>query len=200
MAARSLHSRAATAAMPCDSRPMRRLLPTCLALLACAVSAQAADGLPKLKILPGSLTVSGFSSGGYMATQYQVAYSKDVIGAGIVGAAVVDSLLRFYHRYLPPERIHYETQVDAAHGFPTDDRGGDCGIAQSPWIIDCGYDAAGNMLSHFYDGLRKPSGAVAGELRIFDQLRYAREGMLTSLADEGYLFVPADCAAGKPCP
>ncbi len=245
---------------------MRRLLPACLALLACAVSAQPADSLPKLKILPGSLTVSGFSSGGYMATQYQVAYSKDVIGAGIVaagpwfcaqgsmwrgrehclegseagpeilplaaaltasakadavddpswlapdrvwifhgkrdrtvGAAVVDSLLRFYHRYLPPERIHYETQVEAAHGFPTDDRGGDCGIEESPWINNCGYDAAGNMLSYFYDGLRKPTGAVAGELRTFNQVRYAREGMLTSLADEGYLFVPKDCAAGRPC-
>ena len=55
------------------------------------------------------------------------------------------------------------------------------------------------MLSYFYDGLRKPSGAVAGELRTFNQARYAREGMLTSLADEGYVFVPKDCAAGKPC-
>ena len=121
-----------------------------------------------------------------MATQYQVAYSRDVIGAGIigagpwlcaqgvitralanasqgsaggpddralvatlrasaavrrrrrsflaragphlalprqadrtVGAAVSDSLLRFYLRFVPRERIHYETQVQAAHGFPT---------------------------------------------------------------------------------
>ncbi|MGH8130247.1 MAG: poly(3-hydroxybutyrate) depolymerase, partial [Steroidobacteraceae bacterium] len=58
-----------------------------LLIVACAATAaEAAGALPRLKILPGSLTVSGVSAGGYMATQYQVAYSKDVIGAGIIAA------------------------------------------------------------------------------------------------------------------
>ncbi len=57
-----------------------------LLLLFLAAGAEAAGPLPRLNLLPGSLTVSGVSSGGYMATQYQVAYSKDVIGAGIIGA------------------------------------------------------------------------------------------------------------------
>ena len=64
---------------------MRALL---FAVLAClgACSPGSGDPLPRLDILPGSLTVSGVSAGGYMATQYQVAYSKDVTGAGVVGA------------------------------------------------------------------------------------------------------------------
>ncbi len=236
------------------------------ALTFAASAAKAAEELPHLNILPGSLTVSGFSSGGYMATQYQIAYSKDVIGAAIigagpwfcargslvralnecmegspggpeigpsitavrnyaktdaiddpswiapdrvwlfhglrdriVGAAVSDSLLRFYREFVPPERIHYETQVAAAHGFPTDGRGGACDIAQSPWINDCSYDAAGQMLQHLYDGLRKPSGAITGKIMTFGQERHAKGGMLASLADEGYLFVPKDCSAAKPC-
>jgi Esterase PHB depolymerase len=240
----------------------------CFALLLFGMSATAlaADELPRLRILPGSLTVSGFSSGGYMATQYQVAFAKDVQGAAIIaagpwycargslvrmlddctgggpigpeilpsdkalrdfakaetvddpswiapdrvwlfhgrmdhtiGAAVNDSLLRFYHRFLPPERIHYETQVAAAHGFPTDGHGGPCDIAQAPWINDCSYDAAGLLLQHLYDGLRRPTGTLRGELRIFDQERYTKGGVLASMADEGYLFVPKDCANGKPC-
>jgi hypothetical protein len=242
-----------------------------LAILALAATlatpaAKAAGALPRLNILPGSLTVSGVSSGGYMATQYQVAYSRDVIGVAviaagpwfcargslvralddcmagsasgpeigpsiaavreyakaeaiddpswiapdrvwlfhgtrdrIVGAAVTDSLLRFYREFLPPERIHYETQIAAAHGFPADGRGGACDIAQSPWINDCSYDGAGLLLRHLYDGLRNPSGPVEGELMAFDQERYAKGGMLASLANEGYLFVPSDCRAGKPC-
>ncbi len=238
-----------------------------LTLTGCvAFAAQAGDALPRLNILPGSLTVSGASSGGYMATQYQVAYSKDVIGAGviaagpwfcaqgvltraldecmegepagpdiapliavlrgstrsglvddpswlapdriwifhgskdtIVGAAVTDALIRFYRAFVPVERIHYETQVPAAHGFPTDGRGGNCGIAQSPWINDCSYDAAGLLLRHLYDGLREPAGAIAGKLRGFDQGRYATDGMLASFEDSGFVFVPKDCAAGKPC-
>jgi poly(3-hydroxybutyrate) depolymerase len=238
-----------------------------LTLAACAaLAAQAAEPLHRFNILPGGLTVSGVSSGGYMATQYQVAFSKDVQGAAViaagpwycarasltraldecmegsaigpeikplvaalragaaakliddpswiapdrvwlfhgtrdtvVGAAVTDSLLRFYREFVPPERIHYETQVAAAHGFPTDGQGGACDIAQEPWINDCSYDAAGLMLQYLYDGLKSPAGAARGELVAFDQERYVTGGMLASMADRGFLFVPADCAAGKPC-
>ncbi len=240
----------------------------CLAVLFAfaAAAAQAADELPRLNILPGSLTVSGVSAGGYMATQYQVAYAKDVIGAGIIsagpwlcaqgvftrafydctqgsaggpdvrpliatlrasagarrvddpswlaqdrvwifhgrqdrgiGAAVSDSLLRFYLAFIPRERTRYETQVPAAHGFPTKDSGAACDLDQPPWIIDCDFDAAGEMLRYLYDGLGEPAGEIKGELREFDQKQYAVRGSLASLHETGLLFVPGDCAAGKPC-
>jgi hypothetical protein len=248
---------------------MKGAAPAFFALLIAGLAAPAsfaAGALPRLNILPGSLTVSGVSSGGYMATQYQVAYSKDVVGAGIiaagpwycaqgsltralndcmessaigpeigplvsalrssakagdiddpswlapdrvwifhgkrdtvVGAAVTDSLLRFYRVFVPPERIHYETQVEAAHGFPAAGRGSACGVAQSPWIYDCTYDAAGQLLQRLYEGLGEPAGAPAGELQTFDQERFVTGGMLASFAESGFLFVPKDCAAGKPC-
>jgi poly(3-hydroxybutyrate) depolymerase len=249
------------------ARCRRALLAVSLLAGTCVTAfAQTAGELPRLNILPGSLTVSGVSSGGYMATQYQIAFSKDVIGAAViaagpwycaqgsllraldactsgsaigpeiqplvsalrasaeaneiddpswvapdriwlfhgardtmVGAAVGDSLLRFYRELVPPERIHYETQVAAAHGFPADGQGGACDIAQSPWINDCDYDAAGLLLQHLYDGLRKPTDAGQGELLSFDQERYRQGGMLASLANEGYVFIPRDCTAGRPC-
>jgi len=221
--------------------------------------------LPRLRILPGSLTVSGFSSGGFMATQYQVAYSKDVAGAGIVaagpwfcaqgmlarawteclkgtaagpdvrplvatarasglagvidetsaladdrvwvfhgegdsmvGAAVTDALVRFYREFVPHDRIRYETQLPAGHGFPTDGAGGACGESASPWVNDCAYDAAGQMLRHLYDGLVEPTGTAGGDLIEFDQTRYAG-GAKASFDEHGLLFVPASCAAGESC-
>jgi poly(3-hydroxybutyrate) depolymerase len=42
--------------------------------------------LPRLAIEPGTVTVSGASSGGYMATQVQVAHASLVKGAGIFAA------------------------------------------------------------------------------------------------------------------
>jgi poly(3-hydroxybutyrate) depolymerase len=242
---------------------MRRLVLALLSL--CATAAAADEPLPKLRIQAGSLTVSGVSSGGYMATQYQVAYAKDVAGAGVVaagpwlcaqgivtralddctegsaagpaitplvaalrasaaaravddpswlapdrvwmfhgrkdrrvGAAVSDSLLRFYHAFIPRERIRYVTEVDAAHGFPTAARGDACDVEAEPWLPACGYDAAGEMLRHLYDGLAAPSGRVTGTLRTFDQARYVKRGG-ASMAGRGFLFVPRDCAAGIPC-
>ena len=44
----------------------------------------AAQSLPRLAASTGDVTVSGISSGGYMAVQFQVAYSSVVRGAGIV--------------------------------------------------------------------------------------------------------------------
>ena len=237
-----------------------------LLLLLMAAGAEAAGPLPRLDILPGSVTVSGVSSGGYMATQYQVAFSKDVIGAGIVGAgpwlcaqgvvtramqdclagtaggpnertlvaalrasfaagavddpswlapdriwifhgakdtrvgrAVADSLLRFYKAFVPLERIRFETRVPAAHGFPTLSEGGACAVDAPPWILACGYDAAGELLRYLYADLVEPVAASGGELREFVQARYVDRGALASMADTGFVYVPKDCAAGARC-
>ena len=237
-----------------------------LLLLLVAAGAEAAGPLPRLSILPGSLTVSGVSSGGYMATQYQVAFSKDVIGAGIVGAgpwlcargvitramddclagsaggpneqalvaalrasfaagvvddpswlapdrvwifhgakdtrigdAVADSLLRFYKAFIPLERIRFETQVPAAHGFPTLSEGGACAVDAPPWILACGYDAAGELLRYLYADLVEPAASSGGELREFAQSRYIDRDTLASMADTGFVYVPKDCAAGSRC-
>jgi poly(3-hydroxybutyrate) depolymerase len=61
-----------------------------LAMAACSHGADEAAGLerlPKLPIDPGSVTVSGISSGGNMATQFHVAHSGLVQGAAVLAAA-----------------------------------------------------------------------------------------------------------------
>ncbi len=240
--------------------------PLLVLLLLASPFAMAAEPLPKLNIQPDSLTVSGVSSGGYMAVQFQVAYAKDVQGAGIiaagpwfcaqdtldramneclhgqpagpdvgplvaktreaaaakriddpswlspdrvwmfhgardtrVGAAVTDSLLRYYKAFLPVEQVHYETQVAAGHGFPTLATGGACDGTASPWLNSCDFDAAGQMLNHLYDGLATPDDtAPAGELREFDQHQAAGDGV-PSLDQTGLVYLPKACLAGEPC-
>ncbi|HEU4517289.1 MAG TPA: hypothetical protein VFR77_08300 [Steroidobacteraceae bacterium] len=239
---------------------------TLLAALAACAPPPPGDALPRLNLVPGSLTVSGLSSGGYMATQYQVAFSTDVSGAGIVaagpwlcaqgiltkalrdclegetggpdvtplvaalrasaalgivddpsglaadriwifhgandevvGAAVSDSLLRFYKAFVPLEQVDYVTQVHAAHGFPTLDEGGACGSGIAPWILACNYDAAGEMLKQLYGDLADPPAEITGELREFGQARYVGRGGLASMSSTGFLFVPKDCAEGAAC-
>jgi poly(3-hydroxybutyrate) depolymerase len=44
------------------------------------------ERLPALEIVPGSVTVSGISAGGYMAVQFHVAYSGLVNGVGVIAA------------------------------------------------------------------------------------------------------------------
>lgn len=60
-----------------------RWLPALAGALSCAIS-QAAPPLPALDAQTDEITVSGLSSGGYMAVQYQVAHSSSVAGAGVI--------------------------------------------------------------------------------------------------------------------
>ena len=102
-------------------------------------------------------------------------------------------------RPLVAEQIEYETEVAAGHEFPTDGAGGACGENAPPLISDCGYDAAGRMFRHLYDGLVEPTTDAGGEVVEFDQTRYATGSGAISLEARGFLFVPASCAADEPC-
>jgi poly(3-hydroxybutyrate) depolymerase len=55
-----------------------------LFLLGAAAPAAAAEGLPNLGVALPQTSVSGLSSGAYMAGQIEVAHSKNIVGAGIV--------------------------------------------------------------------------------------------------------------------
>lgn len=55
-----------------------------IALLSCSWLACAADPLPQLGANAEGVTVSGLSSGAYMAVQFQVAHARQVSGAGII--------------------------------------------------------------------------------------------------------------------
>lgn len=65
-------------------------MPRSILLLASALLAACGqiggEPLPRLNIAPAGVTVSGLSSGGYMAVQYHLAYGDTVGGAGVLAA------------------------------------------------------------------------------------------------------------------
>jgi poly(3-hydroxybutyrate) depolymerase len=69
-------------------QPPRRTYPALLLGLAfglaTAGAAQAADALPALHADPARSSVSGLSSGGFMAVQYGVAFSSSLVGVGVI--------------------------------------------------------------------------------------------------------------------
>lgn len=86
------------------------------------------------------------------------------------------------------------------HVLPTVSSGGDCRIAEPPYLGACEFDAAGLL----FDGLfGTPSRAVepvaAGSPQLFDQERYRPDGADAYLADSGYIYMPPRCAAGERC-
>ena len=212
-----------------------------------------------------NVTVSGLSSGGYMATQFHIAHSDWVKGAGVLAAgpyfcakgdittalaqcvnkvegdtsatelaqtakkyeeqgkiASLDNLKnakvwlfhgtqdnrvigdvssKLHEQYLTwtdTQNIKYINDKPIAHVFPTQNNGVNCMKSESPFIGNCDYDAAGDMLNHLIDGLKMPDDALSGTVHSLDQQAIAGDSAKT-LASEGFVYVPASCAEGDEC-
>ncbi|MGF1641439.1 MAG: hypothetical protein ACFCUO_10875 [Rhodospirillales bacterium] len=241
-----------------------------------AAPAVAADAPPlgRYAIDRGAISISGVSSGGYLAQQVHVAHAATVAGAGIVAAgpyrcagggyplsvvrattvcmdpgrllpfrgppaaaasieetralaaagaiddpanlagdrvylfsgrldrtvpqAVTDSLETYYRAFVRPENIHYVANIRAGHAMITDGVGNPCATSEPPFVNDCGYDAAGELLQVIY-GVLAPPVAPDGQLLAFDQGEFATDPAALSMARVGYVYVPKACAAGDPC-
>lgn len=89
---------------------------------------------------------------------------------------------------------------NAAHVFPTDfSATGDnpCGVSLSPYISNCGYDGAKAVLTKFYGTLAARNNAPAAS----NYLEFSQREFTANLgmADTGWVYVPAACAAGARC-
>jgi poly(3-hydroxybutyrate) depolymerase len=232
------------------------------------VRAQNVEPLPALAANVTAITVSGVSSGGYMAVQMHVAHSAIVHGAGVLAAGpyycaqgnawaaqnncmapelwapvpatpliktetdtlaqvgaiddltnlhrsrvwlysgthddvvfpvVVEALARFYRLYVPASSIRLVRDVPSGHGMITEDYGGSCAASAPPYINNCHFDAAGQLLEYIEGPLAPPAAKESGRLISFDQRAFAdgKPGAI-SLADTGYAYVPRSCAS-KSC-
>jgi hypothetical protein len=238
--------------------------------------ARADEKLGSYAVDPNAISVSGISSGGFMAQQYHVAHSKQIMGVGIVAAgpwncantmpgwlpivtaaqvcsntaedglpfmgppnleasvaatkeaaqadeidatkylanakvflfsgakdslvprSVMNELDQYYLDFVPAARVDYVNNVPAQHAMVTDGYGEACGHLGSPYINNCGYDTAGEMLKFIYGDLNPPGDPSSGKLLAFDQSEFMPPEAI-SMASTGYMFVPADCEAAPGC-
>jgi poly(3-hydroxybutyrate) depolymerase len=115
-----------------------------------------------------------------------------------VPQSVMDALKAYYEAFLVPENIYYVNNIRAGHGMVTADFGNACGSTEPPFINDCGYDAAGELLQAIYGVLIPPVDADGG-LPAFDQGEFIADPADLSMSLVGHLYVPKACAAGAVC-
>lgn len=224
-----------------------------------AASAVAADPLRGYGADVSHFTVSGISSGGYMAVQMQVAHSARVTGVGALAAGpyycaqgslwtaqypcmspgfftslprldllksytdrfaaekridstgnlaktrvwlfsgtedrtvkpeVVEALGAFYQQYGAKPTI-VKTKP-AGHAMVTEDAGNACNVTEPPYINDCDYDAAGELLHHLLPKLQPRAPKAAGRVMQFDQQEFGASSAI-SMAQTGYVYIPSAC-------
>jgi len=115
-----------------------------------------------------------------------------------IHADVSQALYAQYLMWVSPKKVQYVSHKPFAHHVPTLTYGTNCDVSESPFIGNCDYDAAGNMLSFLYSGLEPRTTQPQGKLVAVNQQTLGGE-QATSLADKGYVYIPKSCQAGESC-
>jgi poly(3-hydroxybutyrate) depolymerase len=114
--------------------------------------------------------------------------------------AIVASAAEFYTELgLKPDQLKTVTSLPAGHAFVTEDQGLACADSAKPYVVDCDYDQAGELLAHIYGKLNPRSPAATGSFIEFDQRPFTRDLTIHGLADRGVVYVPHGCASSSTC-
>lgn len=111
---------------------------------------------------------------------------------------VTQALHQQYLQWIDSDNVQYLNEKPFAHHFPTLASGSQCDVSESPFIGNCHYDAAGKMLEFLYTDLQPRNPRPSGKIVSFNQQSLGGDPA-TTLADNGFVYVPKSCAAGETC-
>jgi poly(3-hydroxybutyrate) depolymerase len=118
---------------------------------------------------------------------------------GIVPPRVVADAASYYEHYAPGQ-VSLRKEPQAQHGMPTLSYGVPCSVADDPYLIRCGIDAAGDLLAWIYGTLQaKATGTLGGAIVEFDQAEFLADPTSHGMATTGWVFVPSDCTQHSGC-
>ena len=110
-----------------------------------------------------------------------------------IAEQVHDSTVEIYAAYMPLDQVMRVNDVPAGHFFPAKGSGHGCEEMVAPFVGDCDFDAAGQLLSYLYPGLDSPGDENLGELQAVE-LPGADDA---DLLEQAYLYVPEGCRDGS---
>ena len=145
--------------------------------------------LPRLEILKSH--TDRFARDGLIDPVTHLAKARVWLFSGMedrtVTPPVVERLGAFYLLYGAKAELVMTKR--AGHAMVTEDAGNACAATEPPFINDCDYDAAGALLAHLLGKLAPRAAKPGGRLIQFDQQEFRG----VSMADVGYVYVPASC-------
>ena len=95
--------------------------------------------------------------------------------------------------------VKFVQDLPAGHAFVTQDRGASCERTDPPYIVDCDYDQAGDLLRQIYGDLSPKAADPAGQLLYFDQREFVQGLTNHSMSDVGAAYIPSTCQKSSDC-
>jgi len=117
----------------------------------------------------------------------------------VVNPGVVKAAYQFYVDLgTPSSNLKGVFSYAAEHAFPTDDYGPACSHLGTPYINNCAYDSAFDMLDFLFGGgLKPPVSAPASNIFTLSQQDYTPNHVAPSslsLGPNAYVYVPSACS------
>lgn len=112
----------------------------------------------------------------------------------ISSRSAAEALVLFYDECGNRNALEYVNDMEVGHAMPVA-----CEEALPPYISNCGFDAAGSLLTHLYGSLRSRVSAPLGELRAFSQMEFTDGSRCYGLAGKGLVYLPIAALAGRRC-
>ncbi|WP_416886348.1 prolyl oligopeptidase family serine peptidase [Marinospirillum sp.] len=113
------------------------------------------------------------------------------LGDRVVHPRVGEALQATYQQ-LVGDQLHVHQQPQAGHGLPTLSTGVDCAASAAPYVNACGFAGAAVSMAHL-DGAPRGASELTASVQSFDQRPFFEDSR--GLADQGYYYQPAACAA-----
>lgn len=150
--------------------------------------------------------VNAWSGNGYIDPTSNMAASKVYLLSGTIDSTVrqpvMDDLRTMYSHYVAAANLYYKNDLAVEHSIPTDSFGSSCTTNGNPYVDNCNFDTAGEILKWIYGPLNpKNAGTLGGSMINFDQTAFWGNfnPAAYSMASSGYAYVPAACSAGQAC-
>jgi poly(3-hydroxybutyrate) depolymerase len=113
---------------------------------------------------------------------------------------IVEAAANFYRELgVPESNIKFVHNLPAGHAFVTDGQGGACDRSGEPYVVDCHYDQAGELLHHIYGALKPRTESPDGEYFEFNQRAFGQGSVVDSLADKAIVYIPKACRQDAGC-
>lgn len=120
-------------------------------------------------------------------------------GDTVVNPGVMKKTVQFYEKFMPASSVNSTFGVPAEHSWVTSNYGSSCGTLGSPYINNCGVNAALDMMT-FVLGAPQKAGGTADQSRLYtiDQNQFApgKNAKGISMGPNAYVYVPEACAGG----
>jgi len=113
---------------------------------------------------------------------------------------IVQAAYEFYQKLgVAEDHLTYKTDLPAGHAFVTKGEGLACELTGKPYVVNCNYDQAGEVLKSIYGPLAPRSETPAGRFITFDQQPFLAESPNSGMESAGVVYVPPSCAGTVTC-